>query len=149
MSKDLGEELKNIEDGVENLKNKEFELFGIKMTPVTIGAAFAALSTIVGALYGGFVMYQKVEEITSLDLGSYEQQMIETSNQIKIQGKLLESIEQNLRDTKQLTYDIEKRVNDKVVYFENKMDKFENKIENTKIELEEKLQKALDNPLAN
>jgi hypothetical protein len=149
MAKDLGDELENIEEGVENLKNKEFELFGIKMTPMTIGAAFAALSTVVGALYGGFVMYQKVEEIASLDLGSYEQQMVETSNQIKIQGKLLESIEQNLRDTKQLTYDIEKRVNDKVVYFENKMDKFENKVENTKTELEEKLQKALDNPLAN
>jgi len=149
MAKDLGDELENIEEGVENLKNKEFELFGIKMTPMTIGAAFAALSTVVGALYGGFVMYQKVEEIASLDLGSYEQQMVETSNQIEIQGKLLESIEQNLRDTKQLTYDIEKRVNDKVVYFENKMDKFENKVENTKTELEEKLQKALDNPLAN
>lgn len=147
--KDLGEELENIEQGVENLKNKEFKLFGIKMTPMTIGAAFAGLSTVVGALYGGFVMYQKVEEIAALDLASYEAQMVETSNQIKIQGKLLESIEGNLRDTKQLTYDIEKRVNGKVEYFENKMDKFEQKVEKTKQELEDKIQKALDNPLAN
>jgi predicted nucleic acid-binding Zn-ribbon protein len=65
------------------------------------------------------------------------------------QQKLLESIEQNLRDTKQLTYDIEKRVNDKVVYFEGKMDKFENKVEKTQKDLEDKIQKALDNPLAN
>ena len=149
MSKDLGEELENIEEGVENLKNKEFKLFGIKMTPMTIGAAFAALSTVVGALYAGFVMYQKVEEIASLDLGSYEQQMNDTSSRIEIQGKLLESIEQNLRDTKQLTYDIEKRVNDKVVYFEGKMDKFEAKVDRTKEELEDTIQKALDNPLAN
>lgn len=149
MAKDLGDELENIEEGVENLKNKEFKLFGIKMTPMTIGAAFAGLSTVIGALYAGFVMYQKVEEIASLDLGSYEQQMNDTSNRIEIQGKLLESIEQNLRDTKQLTYDIEKRVNDKVVYFEAKIDKFENKVDKTKEELEEQLQKALDNPLAN
>ena len=149
MSKDLGEEPETIEEGVENLKNKEFKLFGIKMTPMTIGAAFAALSTVVGALYAGFVMYQKVEEIASLDLGSYEQQMNDTSSRIEIQGKLLESIEQNLRDTKQLTYDIEKRVNDKVVYFEGKMDKFEAKVDRTKEELEDTIQKALDNPLAN
>jgi hypothetical protein len=48
-----------------------------------------------------------------------------------------------------LTYDIEKRVNDKVVYFEGKMDKFEAKVDATKAELEDKIQKALDNPLAN
>jgi len=143
---DLGEQLDNIEDTV---KNKQFKLFGITMTPTTIAAAFAAISSVIAALYAGFTMYQKVEEIASLDLGSYQQQMKETSDQITIQSKLLTSIEGNLRDTKQLTYDIEKRVNDKVVYFEGKLDKFEAKVENTKVELEDKIQKALDNPLAN
>jgi len=147
--KDLGEELENLEEGVENLKNKEFKLFGIKMTPMTIGAAFAALSSVIGALYAGFTMYQQIEEIASLDLASYQQQMTETSQQIEIQSKLLRSIEDNLRDTKQLTYDIEKRVNDKVVNFERKMDRFEQKVDKNKEELEDKLQKALDNPLAN
>jgi len=147
--RDLGEELENIEEGVENLKNKEFKLFGIKMTPMTIGAVFAALSSVIGALYAGFTMYQQIEEIASLDLASYQQQMTETSQQIEIQSKLLQSIEGNLRDTKQLTYDIEKRVNDKIVRFEDKMDKFEQRTENTKAELEDKIQKALDNPLAN
>jgi len=75
--------------------------------------------------------------------------MEQTSVKIETQEKLLDSIEQNLRDAKQLTYDIEKRVNDKVVYFEGKMDKFEAKVEGTKAELEDKIQKALDNPLAN
>ena len=51
-------------------------------------------------------------------------------------------------DAKQLTYDIEKRVNDKIIRFEDKMDKFEAKVEDTKTELEDKLQKALDNPLS-
>jgi len=147
--KDLGEELENIEEGIENLKNKEFKLFGIKMTPTTIGMAIAALGSVLGALYGGFTMYQKVEEIANLDVGAYEQQMQLIDQKIDNQQKLLESIEQNLRDTKQLTYDIEKRVNDKVVYFEGKMDKFENKVEKTQKDLEDKIQKALDNPLAN
>ena len=100
-------------------------------------------------LYSGFLVYQKVEELATLDIGAYQAQMEQTSNKIETQGKLLESIEANLRDTKQLTYDIEKRVNDKVVYFEGKMDKFEGKVEDTKEELEDRIQKALDNPLAN
>ena len=143
--KDLGEEIENLE----GLKDKQFTLFGLKMTPTTIGMAFALIGSVLGTLYAGFTMYQKVEEIANLDIGAYEQQMELTNQKIDNQQKLLESIEQNLRDAKQLTYDIEKRVNDKVVYFEGKMDKFEGKVDDTKQELEDRIQKALDNPLNN
>jgi hypothetical protein len=142
---DLGEKL----DDIEGLADKRLSVGGLRFTPTQLGLALGLVSSVVGALYGGFVMYQKVEEIASLDLGAYAQQMQQTSDKIETQEKLLDSIEQNLRDAKQLTYDIEKRVNDKVVYFEGKMDKFEAKVDATKVELEDKIQKALDNPLAN
>lgn len=142
---DLGEKL----DDIEGLADKRLSLFGLRFTPTQLGLGFGLVSTILGALYGGFVTYQKVEELASLDLAGYQAQMEQTSNKIDTQGALLTSIEQNLRDTKQLTYDIEKRVNDKVVYFEGKMDKFEAKVEQTKAELEDRIQKSLDNPLAN
>jgi len=142
---DLGEKL----DDIEGLADKRLSVGGLRFTPTQLGLALGLVSSVVGALYGGFVMYQKVEEIASLDLGAYAQQMEQTSAKIETQEKLLDSIEQNLRDAKQLTYDIEKRVNDKVVYFEGKMDKFEAKVDATKVELEDKIQKALDNPLAN
>jgi chromosome segregation ATPase len=135
-------------DEIEGLKDKQFKIFGMRMTLTTLGMAIAGIGSVLGALYGGFTMYQKVEEIASLDLGAYAAQMEQTSNKIETQERLLESIEQNLRDAKQLTYDIEKRVNDKIVRFEDKMDKFEAKVEDTKAELEDKLQKALDNPLS-
>ena len=141
---DLGEKL----DEIEGLKDKHFKVFGLRMTLTTLGMAIAGIGSVLGALYGGFTMYQKVEEIASLDLGAYAAQMEQTSNKIETQERLLESIEQNLRDAKQLTYDIEKRVNDKIVRFEDKMDKFETRVEDIKAELEDKLQKALDNPLS-
>ena len=141
---DLGDKL----DEIEGLKDKAFTLFGLRMTPTTIGMALAAIGTVLGAIYQGVLMYQKVEELANLDLSAYAAQMEQTSNKIETQERLLESIEQNLRDAKQLTYDIEKRVNDKIVRFEDKMDKFEEKVEDTKVELEDKLQKALDNPLS-
>ena len=141
---DLGDKL----DEIEGLKDKQFKIFGLRMTLTTLGMAIAGIGSVLGALYGGFTMYQKVEEIASLDLGAYAAQMEQTSNKIETQERLLESIEQNLRDAKQLVYDVEKRVNDKIVRFEDKMDKFEAKVEDTKAELEDKLQKALDNPLS-
>ena len=142
---DLGEKL----DEVEGLADKRLRLFGLQFTPTQLGMAVAAIGSVLGTLYGGFTMYQKVEELASLDIGGYQAQMEQTSNKIETQAALLTSIEQNLRDTKQLTYDIEKRVNDKVVYFEQKMDKFEGKVEQTRADLEDQIQKALDNPLAN
>jgi septal ring factor EnvC (AmiA/AmiB activator) len=141
---DLGEKL----DEIEGLKDKSFTLLGLRMTPTTIVAAVAGIGSVLGALYGGFTMYQKVEELASLDIGGYQAQMEQTSNKIETQERLLESIEQNLRDAKQLIYDIEKRINDKIVRFEDKMDKFEVKVDDTKTDLEDKLQKALDNPLS-
>ena len=141
---DLGDKL----DEIEGLKAKQFKVFGWTFSWTSLSLAMAGIGSVLGALYGGFVTYQKVEEIASLDLGAYAAQMEQTSNKIETQERLLESIEQNLRDAKQLTYDIEKRVNDKIVRFEDKMDKFEEKVEDTKVELEDKLQKALDNPLS-
>ena len=142
---DLGDKL----DDIEGLADKRLSVGGLRFTPTQLGLSFGLLSSVLGMLYGGFVTYQKVEELASLDIGGYQAQMEQTSTKIETQAALLTSIEQNLRDTKQLTYDIEKRVNDKVVYFEGKMDKFEGKVEETKVELEDKIQKALDNPLAN
>ena len=141
---DLGDKL----DEIEGLKDKHFTVFGVRMTLTTIGMAIAGIGTVLGAAYQGILMYQKVEEIAGLDLGAYAAQMEQTSNKIETQERLLESIEQNLRDAKQLTYDIEKRVNDKIVRFEDKIDKFEIKVENTKTELQDQIQKALDNPLS-
>jgi hypothetical protein len=134
----------SVEDQVSYVKSR----LG-KMSMGEIAAWGAMVSTVIGMLWGGFQIWLKVEELASLDIGAYQAQMEQTSAKIETQGKLLESIEGNLRDTKQLTYDIEKRVNDKVVYFEGKMDKFEAKVEQTQADLEDKIQKALDNPLAN
>jgi hypothetical protein len=138
------EQSDSVEDQVTSLKSRVG-----KMSFGEIAAWGAMVSTVIGMLWGGFQIWLKVEELASLDIGGYQAQMEQTSAKIDTQARLLESIEQNLRDTKQLTYDIEKRVNDKVVYFEGKMDKFENKVDETKAELEFTIEKALNNPLAN
>ena len=50
---------------------------GFKLTITSVFAIFAFISTIVGGLYGGFVLYQKIEGIAGLDLGAYGKGMEE------------------------------------------------------------------------
>ena len=93
--KDLGQELENLEEGIENLKNKEFRIMGIKVTFMTASAALAVIGSVIGTLYGGFLMYQKVEQAIAF----VEQQ---TEYEEKISGfeQRMELMEKELAATK-------------------------------------------------
>jgi hypothetical protein len=165
--RDLGQSLENIE----NLKDKGFRLFGIRMTPASVMGLLALVGSILGALYGGLITYQKVEALAELDLDSIAAQMAKTSEDVeRIKEDVLvikDDLKQDVRDIeKNLDYvegkvdgrlqsfdekvlGLETKVDTKLTTFDQKMDRFENKVDQQKIELEDKLQKALDNPLAN
>jgi len=165
--RDLGQSLEDLE----NLKDKGFRLFGIKMTPASVMGLLALVGTILGALYGGLITYQKVEALAELDLGEIAAQMQQTSEDLeRIKADVLvikDDLKQDIRDIeKNLDYvegkvdgrlqafdekvlALENKVDTKLTKFEQKMDRIEDKLDKNKIELEEKLQQALDNPLAN
>jgi hypothetical protein len=160
--KDLGEELENLEGELDNLKNKEFKLFGIKMTPMTIGAAFAALSTVIGTLYGGFLMYQKVEQAIEFvdQQQEYEEKIAGFEGRMELIEQQVTAINENTTNIKtdlkgdiqraegtaddayRYVKEVNKDVNDELRAFRKDMKELETTFEN-------KLQKALDNPLAN
>ena len=156
------------------LADREFKTGGMKVSFGSIMAILAFLSTIVGGLYGGFVLYQKIEAVAGLDLEEYQLQMnIMDAKVTGISEKVEESVEYS-RDIKNgLRSDIlsiEKqtdRVEDMVRETEDKVRnmiddaevRFENQRERVRVsqsgsmkELEDKLmdklQRALDNPLA-
>jgi len=126
--KDLGEELEKIEQGVENLKNKEFRLFGLKMTPMTISALIAGIGSIVGALYAGFLMYQKIEEVAGLDVGAFEQRM--------------EIIETKLDEAVDYTRDIKSGLRDDILGIEKQVDRMEDKLRDSETETRAIIQSA-------
>ena len=160
---DLGEKLEEIE----GLKDKAVTVLGLRVTPATIAATVALLSTVCGALYGGFVMYQKVEEVAGMDLGAYQQQMeimdakvqeaLDYARDIKnglkddiIQlekqvDRAEDSVRTNEEKVRTLIDDAEKR-------FETRRDQLRMSQDQDMKELEDrlngKLQRALDNPLA-
>ena len=159
---------------VESLADREVKAGGVKLTASSVLAILAFLSTVVGGLYGGFTLYQKIEEVAGLDLTAYQQQMDVMDAKVSgISEKVEESVEYT-RDIKnglkddllrieQQTDRIEDMVRDNEDKVRTMIDdaevRFENQRERVRVsqssamkELEDrlvsKLQRALDNPLA-
>ena len=144
----------------EGIKDKKLKLFGVKVSGTSIVATFALISTILGSLYGGLLMYQKVEGIANLDLDSIAGQMKKTSaevlrieehaNSIKIELK------KDMTDLRNSQWSLESKVDTKLqsvdtklTNYDTKLDRFEIKIEKTKEDINKRIQESLDNPLAN
>ena len=163
-----------IADNIDGLADREFKTGGMKISFGSIMAILAFLSTVVGFLYGGFVLYQRIEELAGLDIQEYQLQMdVMDAKVTGISEKVEESVEYT-RDIKnglkddilrieQQTDRIEDMVRDNEDKVRSMIDdaevRFENQRERVRVsqsgsmkELEDrlmgKLQRALDNPLA-
>ena len=159
---------------VESLADKEVKAGGVKLTASSVLAILAFLSTVVGGLYGCFTLYQKIEEVAGLDLTAYQQQMDVMDAKVSgISEKVEESVEYT-RDIKNGLKDdllrieqqtdrvedmvrdnedkVRKMIDDAEVRFENQRERVRVSQTSSMKELEDrlnaKLQRALDNPLA-
>ena len=159
---------------IESLADREVKAGGIKLTASSVLAIIAFLSTVIGGLYGGFTLYQKIEEVAGLDLTAYQQQMDVMDAKVSgISEKVEESVEYT-RDIKNGLKDdllrieqqtdrvedmvrdnedkVRKMIDDAEVRFENQRERVRVSQTSSMKELEDrlnaKLQRALDNPLA-
>lgn len=163
-----------IADGIDGLADRQIKAGGIKLTAGSIMAIFAFMSTIVGGLYGGFVLYQKIEAVAGLDLEAYQQNM-------NVMDAKITGISEKVEESVEYTRDIKNGLKDDILRIEQQTDRiedmvrdnedkvrsmiddaevrFENQRERVRVsqsgsmkELEDrlmgKLQRALDNPLA-
>jgi hypothetical protein len=153
---DLGEKVADIE----GLVDKQVKVKGLKFSYTSIVAAFALISTIVGSLYGGFLLYQKVEGLASLDLGAISSQMKKTSAEVLRIEEHADSIKIELKkdmtDLRNSQWNLESKVDTKLqsvdvklTNYDTKLDRFEIKVEKVKTDIEKRIQESLDNPLAN
>ena len=163
-----------IADGIDGLADRQIKAGGMKLTAGSIMAIFAFMSTIVGGLYGGFVLYQKIEAVAGLDLEAYQQNM-------KVMDTKITGISEKVEESVEYTRDIKNGLKDDILRIEQQTDRiedmvresedkvrsmiddaevrFENQRERVRVsqsgsmkELEDrlmgKIQRALDNPLA-
>ena len=163
-----------IASDIDGLADRQIKAGGVKLTAGSIMAIFAFLSTIVGGLYGGFVLYQKIEAVAGLDIEAYQQNM-------DVMDAKITGISEKVEESVEYTRDIKNGLKDDILRIEQQTDRiedmvresedkvrsmidaaevrFENQRERVRVsqsgsmkELEErlmdKLQRALDNPLA-
>ena len=135
--KDLGESLENVEEGIENLKNKEFRILGIKVTFVSATALLSVLGAVVGSLYGGFLMYQKVEEAIAFvdQQQEYEQKIADYDQRMQI-------IETKLEEAVDYTRDIKSGLRDDILAIEKNVDRMEDKVREQEQETRDTIARA-------
>lgn len=95
------------------------KLFGITMTPTTIGALFALLGTIGGGLYGGFEVYKDYMDMKEI-IQNVDIDAIEARNNV-IETKLDEAID--------YTRDIKGDLKNDIIKLEAQIDRLEDKID--------------------
>ena len=144
----------------EGIKDKKLKLFGLRVSGASIMGLLALLSTLVGGLYGGFLLYQKVESLANLDLGSISSQMKKTSaDVIRIEehaDAIKIELKKDMTDLRNSQWNLESKVDGKLqsvdtklTNYDTKLDRFEIKVEKVKTDMEKRIQESLDNPLAN
>lgn len=140
--------LENKVKDVENLKNKEFTILGLKMSMTSISLALAGIGSVIGMLYGGFVMYQKIESIATIEpdviLGQLEKvnTRIDGVESNAEDMKLdIKRAEETADDSYRFVKDVNKEMNDELRAFRKDVKEIESSFE-------DKLQKALNNPLS-
>lgn len=148
--KDLGELTENFEEEVENLKNTKMKIFGITMTPTTIGAAFAILSTIVGGLYGAFQVYddymgmKEIVQNIDVDVIETRNQQIEASlanvnNEISIQ---IASIQKQIDDLEKRTRENKVDTRDQINQMDTQVRRVEKLVRDTEADVRQIIQNA-------
>ena len=153
---DLGEKVAEIE----GLVDKRLKIGSLRFTYTQLVGAFALLSTIVGSLYGGFLMYQKVEGIANLDLGAIQSSMEATSADVlrveEVAKEIKVELKEDLARLRTAQYNLENRIDSKlqsidvrITTMDNKLDKFDIQLDETEEKMMKRIQQSLDNPLAN
>ena len=156
LTTDLGEKVAEIE----GLVDKRLKLGSLRFTYTQLVGAFALLSTIVGSLYGAFLMYQKVEGIANLDLGAIQSSMEATSADVlrveEVAKEIKVELKEDLARLRTAQYNLENRIDSKlqsidvrITTMDNKLDKFDIQLDDTEEKLIKRIQQSLDNPLSN
>ena len=153
-------DLEDIVKQGEGLSDKKMKMFGLRVSGASIMGLLALLSTVFGSLYGGFLLYQKVEGLASLDLGAISSQMKKTSADVlrveEVAKEIKVELKEDLARLRTSSYNLENRIDTKlqsidvrITTMDNKLDKFDIQLDATEEKLMKRIQQSLDNPLNN
>ena len=173
MAKDLNEKVDKLEEAKEQYlsENTVISIGGYAFTPAKIMIAFGIITSVLGGLYGAFEVYkdymdmkEKIETYVAPDLSELNKKMELTmqnsekavqytqdiKNDLKSDIRRLEGIVDSVeRQAKQSARDTDQDVKIMNKNVEGKLQRLSDDNEKLKRDLENKIQRALDNPLNN
>ena len=117
-----------IADGIDGLADRQLQAGGMKLTAGSIIAIFAFLSTVGSGLYGGLLMWQKIEDVAGLDLQEYQTQM--------------ELMDANIQQTMDYTREIKTVLRDDILSIERQADRVEGMVRKSEDKVREMIDKA-------
>jgi hypothetical protein len=137
--KDLGESIENFEQEVENLKNAKIKLFGFSMTPTTIGALLAIVTTVIGSLYGAFQVYTDYMGMKNV-IENINVEAIQAENE-KVILKLNEALLRIEQGT-EYTRDIKQGLRDDLMHTEKQVERMEDVLRKSEESVRKTIQHA-------
>jgi hypothetical protein len=173
MAKDLNEKVDKLEEAKEQYlsENTVISIGGYSFTPAKLLIVFGIITSVLGGLYGVFEVYkdymdmkEKIETYVAPDLSELNKKMELTmqnsekavqytqdiKNDLKSDIRRLESIVDSVeRQAKQSARDTDQDVKIMNKNVEGKLQRLADDNEKLKRDLENKIQRALDNPLNN
>lgn len=173
MSKDINEKVDELEAAKEQYmsENTVISIGGYSFTPAKLMIAGGIVSSVLGGLYGAFEIYkdymdmkQQIQEYVAPDLSGINERMTKLEQKIDnaevlvnetndYVGEIRTDLKNDIRDI-QVTVDLADRRNrelerEVLTSIRNIDKENEAKIKGLEQKVDEKIQKALDNPLAN
>lgn len=138
-TKDLGESIENFEQEVENLKNAKMKIFGFTMTPTTIGALGAIITTAIGGLYGSFQVYNDYMGMKNV-IENINVEAIQAENE-KVILKLNEALLRIDQGT-EYTRDIKQGLREDLMHTEKQVERMEDVLRRNENEMRKMVQNA-------
>lgn len=115
-------------------------------------AAGGVITSLLGTMYGGFLMYQKVEAVLDLDTDAFVVRMDQIDQKLTSVDENLYAIKSDLksdiRRIEGIADSVERDAKEMMRDVTNDLRGFRKDVQEVEDRLNDKLQKALDNPLA-
>ena len=167
---------KNIDEAVDKLEaavdpNTVISIGGYNFTPAKLMIAGTIVTSVLGGLYGAFEVYkdyqsmkEAIQTYVAPDLSEFDKRLtvveksskdsVEYTNEIKNDLKQdLRRVEKVVEDMERTNKDMQREVDRSIATARVEMralqKEVDTEIKNVKKEMDDKLKKALDNPLAN
>ena len=140
--KDLGEGLEQLDQDIENLKNKEFEVLGIKVTAVTAGAALGVVTTVIGGLYGAFTVYNDYMDMREMITTYVAPDLSGFQEQILVMQEQMNGVEDAVLQATDYARDIRNDLKEDVTRVEDLVDRLKDDVRDSEKEVREMIDEA-------